>query len=69
MEKVKQSKADWEGQYQSGAWEFLYKDDEFCHYTLVAGLVQKERLPISLLDVGCGEGVVLRYLNLNLIRK
>ena len=69
MNPVRQSKAEWETEYRSGAWEFLNGDGEYCHYTVIAGLVQKRPAPISLLDIGCGEGVVLRYLDLSLVSK
>jgi SAM-dependent methyltransferase len=67
MTKIKQAKGQWEDEYERGQWMRLHGDEEFAHYTIVAGYIQKNAQPISLLDVGCGEGVVLRYLNLDLI--
>jgi 2-polyprenyl-3-methyl-5-hydroxy-6-metoxy-1,4-benzoquinol methylase len=65
----KQSRELWEDQYKSGAWDSLSNRDEFAHYTVVAGFIQQERRPVSLLDVGCGEGVILKYLDLDSITR
>jgi SAM-dependent methyltransferase len=67
--KVKQERSVWENNYTNGQWECLRGKQEFAHYTVVAGYIQREKRPVSLLDIGCGEGVILHYLNLDLIKQ
>jgi 2-polyprenyl-3-methyl-5-hydroxy-6-metoxy-1,4-benzoquinol methylase len=64
---VKQDKSSWEQAYQSGVWTSLLSDGERAHYSVVADFIQRRAKPGSLLDVGSGEGVILKYLNLDLI--
>ena len=45
----------------------LFRSAEFAHYAMVAAYIQISRRPISLLDIGCGEGQILKHLNLDLI--
>ena len=65
--KVKQDREVWEKEYGSGAWDWLSSTSEFAHYSMVAAYVQMRKSPASLLDLGCGEGVFLRYLDENLL--
>ncbi len=67
MTKIKQEKGQWEDEYESGLWNRLHGNHEFARYTLVSGYIQKSGQQVSLLDIGCGEGVILKYLNLGLI--
>jgi 2-polyprenyl-3-methyl-5-hydroxy-6-metoxy-1,4-benzoquinol methylase len=69
MINVKQSKSAWEQEYESGSWEFLNGRGEAPRYAVVADQIQTHPGRISLMDVGCGEGVILRYLDLNKIRR
>ena len=62
--EVKQDKASWEAAYRQGVWESLSSDAEYAHNLLVGGLICRHAKPFSLLDVGCGSGVILRYLDL-----
>ncbi len=58
--------ADWERQYERGAWDLLDSVDQIAHYMVIVGYLQGMRqaaapLP-SLLDVGCGAGRLLQLL-------
>jgi predicted TPR repeat methyltransferase len=67
MNAVVQSRDRWENEYESGAWSRLHSSHEFAHYTLVASYLQRHGRPFRLLDVGCGEGVILKFLNRSLV--
>ncbi len=69
MTNFKQDKGDWEVQYQSGQLDRLCSDQEFTRYKVLASYIEKCRRNISLLDIGCGEGLILKHLNLDLIEK
>jgi 2-polyprenyl-3-methyl-5-hydroxy-6-metoxy-1,4-benzoquinol methylase len=64
---IKQEKGHWEDEYESGLWNRLHGSQEFARYTLVSGYIQRSRRQVSLLDIGCGEGVILKHLNLDLV--
>jgi len=63
MAGIKQDKASWERAYQQGLWDILSSDAEYAHNMVVGGFVGRRAKPYSLLDVGCGSGVILRYLD------
>lgn len=52
---------EWEKQYRSGEWARLDNVEEVAHYAAIVGYVDYVR-PHSLLDVGCGHGVLTRRL-------
>jgi SAM-dependent methyltransferase len=68
MATIQQARDHWEVEYRKGLWTHLHSDREFAHYTVVAGYIQRGRKSFSLHDVGCGEGVILNYLDCALIR-
>jgi 2-polyprenyl-3-methyl-5-hydroxy-6-metoxy-1,4-benzoquinol methylase len=49
----------WEAQYRSGDWSFLRELDQMTRYSVIAGYVQTLKCEGSVLDVGCGEGLLL----------
>ena len=69
MINVKQSQSAWEKEYKDGCWQFLYDRSESPRYAVVADLIRRHPGPISLLDIGGGEGVILKYLQLENIRR
>ena len=53
---------DWDLQYAAGNWEYLKQLQEVAHYAVLAGYLLYTRCHDRVLDVGCGEGVLLEYL-------
>jgi len=52
----------WERQYQNGEWNYLESDDEAAHYQAIAQFYARHGAGHSVLDIGCGTGVMYRYL-------
>jgi trans-aconitate methyltransferase len=52
----------WEQQYRSGGWDYLGGEDEAGHYLAIAQLWARQPGHASLLDIGCGTGILLAYL-------
>lgn len=48
----------WEAQYRNGVWEYLAALDELAHYSILAGYYQYLKPGGSVLDIGCGEGLL-----------
>ena len=51
----------WETQYAAGKWEYLRHPAELGRYALLEGYIKKLGLT-RILDIGCGEGILLEYL-------
>jgi trans-aconitate methyltransferase len=55
----------WQSQYRSGAWDYLASSRvEEMHYAVLASMASLVDRPRNILDVGCGEGILLGYLRL-----
>jgi len=52
----------WEAQYASGRWKYMRELEELPRYSIVAGYFQHFKPGGALLDVGCGEGILLERL-------
>jgi SAM-dependent methyltransferase len=52
----------WESEYEDGTWDFLRQSGELARYSVVAAFVDRFAGRGSVLDVGCGEGVLLEKL-------
>ncbi len=59
---VPQTGAQWDEQYSAGAWDFLAQLSELPRYAVIAGYLRQFAHGGSILDVGCGEGILLRHL-------
>lgn len=55
------SREAWERQYRSGSWTLLRRLDELAHYMVLVGYLQYLKPNAAVLDVGCGEGLLLRH--------
>lgn len=52
----------WEQQYRNGEWDYLESDDEAAHYQAIAQFYEQHAAGRSVLDIGCGTGVMYRFL-------
>jgi 2-polyprenyl-3-methyl-5-hydroxy-6-metoxy-1,4-benzoquinol methylase len=56
------SKAIWEEQFAGDSWDYLENLDEEAHYASIVKMYEELTIKNSLLDVGCGKGVLFSYL-------
>jgi SAM-dependent methyltransferase len=56
------SEDTWESQYLSGQWKYMMNLDELARYSVIVGYVSFLKPCGAILDVGCGEGILLRKL-------
>jgi trans-aconitate methyltransferase len=59
---VKAAREGWEQQYRSGGWDYLAEESEAGHYLAITQLCGQYLANRSLLDVGCGTGILVGYL-------
>jgi SAM-dependent methyltransferase len=52
----------WERQYRGGGWDYLAGEAEAGHYLAIAQLCGRYLADASLLDIGCGAGILAGYL-------
>jgi len=52
----------WEEQYRQGGWELMRRFDEVARYSVIAAYLHHLRPGGSVLDVGCGEGLLADHL-------
>jgi 2-polyprenyl-3-methyl-5-hydroxy-6-metoxy-1,4-benzoquinol methylase len=57
-----QSAQTWEAQYAAGKWDFLAELSELARFSVLAGYICHLKPGASVLDSGCGHGVLLRRL-------
>jgi 2-polyprenyl-3-methyl-5-hydroxy-6-metoxy-1,4-benzoquinol methylase len=57
-----QSAQTWEGQYAAGKWDFLAGLSELSRFSVLAGYICHLKPGGAVLDVGCGQGMLLRRL-------
>lgn len=55
---VPKDRAAWDAQYDAGGWDFLSGLSELAHYSVIVGYADRLRPHGSVLDVGCGSGVL-----------
>jgi len=52
----------WEAQYRAGEWDFMRELDELAHYAVIAAFAHHLAPHGAVLDVGCGEGLLVDHL-------
>jgi len=57
-----QSAQTWEAQYAAGRWDFLGQLPELARFSVLAGYIGHLQPGGAVLDVGCGQGLLLRRL-------
>lgn len=50
----------WETDYRKGRWAFMEDLDEIARYHVIIGYIQHLQQDGAILDVGCGEGILLK---------
>ena len=60
--KTEVSRKRWEQDYSEGKWQYLDNVRQLGHYSLIIGYYMYYRPHSSVLDVGCGHGVLQRRL-------
>jgi 2-polyprenyl-3-methyl-5-hydroxy-6-metoxy-1,4-benzoquinol methylase len=60
-----QSAQTWEAQYAAGRWDFLAELSELARFSVLAGYICHLKPGGTVLDTGCGQGVLLRRLPLS----
>jgi len=59
---IPQPREVWDYQYQGGKWNYMSEMDELARYSVIAGYLYHLKQGGAILDVGCGEGILLRRL-------
>ena len=54
--------SQWDSDYASGAWRWLHSGQELPRYSVIVGYCRQLRPSGSVLDIGCGEGLLARWL-------
>src|ERR1700739_5169135 len=57
-----QSAQTWEAQYAAGRWDYLAELSELARFSVLAGYICHLKPGGTVLDTGCGQGVLLRRL-------
>ena len=52
----------WDDQYRAGTWNYLESLDQLGHYAVIAGFVRRLSPSGTILEMGCGNGLLLREL-------
>src|ERR1700712_1664143 len=58
-------KSIWEKQFNKGDWDYLESKDEAQHYQTILKFFDQQKNKNSILDIGCGKGVLYKYLKEN----
>ena len=56
------SRQTWDEEYNGGQWSYLRRLSEMPRYALITGFLWHRQANRRVLDVGCGEGILLQYL-------
>jgi 2-polyprenyl-3-methyl-5-hydroxy-6-metoxy-1,4-benzoquinol methylase len=54
--------SQWDSDYASGAWQWLRSGQELPRYSVIVGYCRQLRPSGSVLDIGCGEGLLAHWL-------
>lgn len=59
---------DWDRMFAEGKWDYLDSSGEAARYALIAGYIHRQPGSVRVLDVGCGTGLLWRYLDHSRVR-
>jgi 2-polyprenyl-3-methyl-5-hydroxy-6-metoxy-1,4-benzoquinol methylase len=57
-EDIPEVREVWESQYRSGFWDYLSNREEVSRYSVIVGYIQYFKPAHSILDIGCGAGIL-----------
>jgi 2-polyprenyl-3-methyl-5-hydroxy-6-metoxy-1,4-benzoquinol methylase len=59
---IKASRARWDTEYANGHWDYMRQRKELARYSIIAGYCHHLKPGGSILDIGCGEGILKEHL-------
>jgi 2-polyprenyl-3-methyl-5-hydroxy-6-metoxy-1,4-benzoquinol methylase len=60
--RLRLADSQWDADYASGAWQWLHSGQELPRYSVIVGYCRQLKPSGSVLDIGCGEGLLARWL-------
>ena len=69
MPEIMQHRDRWEQDYKTGRWNYLADSSEFVRYAVISSFLLRAKARFSLLDIGCGEGLLLNHLSRDAVAK
>lgn len=60
---VRMAPEEWDRHYRAGEWDWMSDVTELGRYSVVSGYVRRRAEGAAVLDIGCGEGVLLDHLD------
>jgi 2-polyprenyl-3-methyl-5-hydroxy-6-metoxy-1,4-benzoquinol methylase len=60
---LKVTKDTWDKEYREGRWEYLNTQEQHSRYSTIARCIQRRLPGGSILDIACGEGILLNCLD------
>lgn len=71
IKKIKKSEGDdifkskelWDNQFRDGKWNYLGSQSQMGHYLTIIGCIAGLKKKPNILDAGCGQGILLKYLD------
>ena len=59
---IKTSVKEWDNLYEEGHWDYLEDNGEAARYDVITGMIRRRKSVRTILDLGCGSGVLAEYL-------
>ena len=57
------ARQNWDATFRNGKWDYLSDLGEMPRYALIAGYIRKFKRDGTVLDAGCGQGILFDYLD------
>ncbi len=61
---IRTSVKEWDNLYEDGHWDYLEDYGEAARYDVITGMLRRYKNVKTLLDLGCGSGVLAEYLEI-----
>lgn len=59
------ARANWDAEFSNGHWDYLRGSSEIARYGIIASFCHNYSSGDAILDMGCGEGILRRHINLD----